>query len=228
MTPYYQDDHVTIYLGDCLELIEQLETPDVVITDPPYGANTHKQAKTNRGSHAVKAITEFGSITYDELSEVLALSNPRRWMILTTEFRHAAAMEDQPPKGFELLRIGVWLKSCGGTPQISGDRPAMGWEAIAYLHNATEPKRWNAGGKHGNYYLPTVRDEHQSSKPLSMYRSFIERFTDLGDLVLDPFMGSGTTLRAAKDLGRKAIGIEIDEKYCEIAARRMGQEVLAL
>jgi site-specific DNA-methyltransferase (adenine-specific) len=66
--------------------------------------------------------------------------------------------------------------------------------------------------------------DHPSPKPLALYRWLIERVA--GHTILDPFMGSGTSLRAAKDLGRKAIGIEIEERYCEIAARRMAQLVL--
>ena len=69
-------------------------------------------------------------------------------------------------------------------------------------------------------------DDHPTPKPLSLMSLFVRLHSESGDLVLDPFMGAGTTLRAAKDLGRRAIGIEIEEKYCEIAAKRMGQETL--
>lgn len=69
---------------------------------------------------------------------------------------------------------------------------------------------------------------HPAVKPVDLLRTLIARSTHRGEVVLDPFMGSGTTLRAAKDLGRKAIGIEIEERYCEVAARRMSQEVLAI
>jgi site-specific DNA-methyltransferase (adenine-specific) len=76
--------------------------------------------------------------------------------------------------------------------------------------------------------MPPRERQHPNQKPDGLVANFIEWTTVLGDLVLDPFMGSGTTLRAAKDLGRKAIGIDIEERYCEIAARRLSQEVLAL
>ena len=69
-------------------------------------------------------------------------------------------------------------------------------------------------------------DGHPCPYPIALPTRCISAVTDIGDIVLDPFAGSGTTLRAAKDLGRKAIGIEIDERYCEIAAKRLGQEVL--
>lgn len=75
---------------------------------------------------------------------------------------------------------------------------------------------------------PPIKRLHPNEKPVEMVGRFIRLATEAGDMVLDPFMGSGTTLRAAKDLGRRAIGIELEEKYCEIAAKRMGQEVLAI
>lgn len=73
-----------------------------------------------------------------------------------------------------------------------------------------------------------MNGQHPTTKPLGLVSRFVSLFSEAGETILDPFMGSGTTLRAAKDLGRKAIGIEIEERYCEIAARRLEQEVLAL
>jgi site-specific DNA-methyltransferase (adenine-specific) len=75
---------------------------------------------------------------------------------------------------------------------------------------------------------PPRNREHPNQKPVEMPSHFIQLHTTAGQVVLDPFAGSGTTLLAAKELGRQVIGIELDERYCEIAARRMGQEVLAL
>lgn len=84
------------------------------------------------------------------------------------------------------------------------------------------------GGRHAFWTFPKGQNTsgHPTGKPIGLFTSFIQDFTEMGETVLDPFMGSGTTLRAAKDLGRKAIGIEIEEKYCEIAVKRLAQEVL--
>ena len=103
----------------------------------------------------------------------------------------------------------------------------MGWEAIAICHGPGK-KRWNGGGRHAFYAHPKGenRSGHPTGKPLPLYRELVRDFADADGTILDPFMGSGTTLRAAKDLNRKAIGIEIEEKYCEIAANRMAQEVM--
>ena len=135
-------------------------------------------------------------------------------------------MEVNPPTGWQFMRFGVWVKT-NPMPQISADRPANGWDGIAYLRNSTKKPGWNGGGKHGNYIHPVISDgKHPTGKPVKIIQSLVERFTDSGETIFDPFMGSGTTLRAAKDLGRKAIGVEIEEKYCEIAAKRLVQGVL--
>ena len=99
--------------------------------------------------------------------------------------------------------------------------------ATDFLLPFDEPRRagltcaWRADVRDGNF-------RHPNEKPIELPTLFITLHTAPNQLVIDPFMGSGTTLRAAKDLGRRAIGIEIDEQYCEIAARRMGQEILNL
>lgn len=225
--PYYSDDHVTIFHGDCLDILDGIDA-DVVITDPPYSSGTHDNAKSNRGSGNGRKALDFEALDFEALRRSLALANPRRWSVLTCDFRHAAQFERHPPDGHELVRVGAWIKS-NPMPQISADRPGAGWEAIAYLHRIGARKEWNGGGKHGNYVLPVDHSNaHPTSKPLTMVRSFVDLFTTPADLIVDPFMGSGTTLRAAKDLGRRAIGIELDERYCEIAARRCAQEVLDL
>jgi site-specific DNA-methyltransferase (adenine-specific) len=108
----------------------------------------------------------------------------------------------------------------------------MGYETICAMHQVGR-STWNGGGKHGVFTHMTSSHEnvngaqvHQTVKPIKLMSELVSLFTDEGEAILDPFMGSGTTLRAAKDLGRKAIGIEIEERYCEIAAKRMAQGVL--
>jgi site-specific DNA-methyltransferase (adenine-specific) len=134
--------------------------------------------------------------------------------------------------GYNYRRTCVWVKP-DGMPQFSGDRPGMGYESLVAMH-APGRSAWNGGGRHGVFTLPKsagtggYAQEHPTTKPVPLLGLLIRLFSDENDLILDPFMGSGTTLRAAKDLGRRAIGIEIEERYCEIAARRLEQEVLAL
>ena len=141
------------------------------------------------------------------------------WMLA---FRHRV---------LDYVRTCVWDK-VDGTPQLTGDRPAVGAEAIVMAHRKGR-KRWNSGGKRGVYRHATNGSErgakpHPSTKPEPLLVELISDFTDVGELILDPFMGSGTTLSAAKRIGRRAVGIEIQEKYCEIAAKRLAQGSLGL
>jgi site-specific DNA-methyltransferase (adenine-specific) len=216
----------TLYLGDCMDILPTLDKVDAVITDPPYGESTHANAKSNRGlGHGNKAI-DFSSMTAHELDQVLVLCGQLcdRWLVSTMEWRHIAKFDVQPPVGWELVRFGVWVKT-NPMPQISADRPAQGWEGIAYMHSTGgEKKRWNGGGTHGNYVGSLVTDgAHPTGKPLPLFSQFVDRFTDRGNLVLDPFMGSGTTGVAAVQMGRKFIGIEREPKYFDIACKRIEQ-----
>ena len=89
--------------------------------------------------------------------------------------------------------------------------------------------RWNDGGLPAVWNFHVGRTgQHPTSKPINLLTAWVRQFSDANETILDPFMGSGTTLVAAKRLGRKAIGIELEEKYCEIAARRLSQGALDL
>jgi site-specific DNA-methyltransferase (adenine-specific) len=159
-----------------------------------------------------------------------ALGRTPRWVLAFCQIEGApiwrAAFEAH---GLNYRRTCIWVKP-DGMPQYSGDRPGMGYEGMIAMH-ASGASRWNGGGRHGVFIVNkadgwTNGAPHPTTKPERLMRDLVGLFTDPGDLILDPFMGSGTTLRAAKDLGRRAIGIEIEERYCEIAAKRMAQEVL--
>lgn len=218
----------TLYLGDCMDILPTLQKVDAVITDPPYGETTHANAKSNRGvGHGNKAI-DFMSITAYQLSQVLELCGERcsRWLVATMEWRHIAKFDVNPPAGWEMVRFGVWVKT-NPMPQISADRPAQGWEGIAYMHSTSgEKKRWNGGGQHGNYIGPVVTDgAHPTGKPVPLFCQFVDNFTERGNSILDPFMGSGTTGVAAIQLGRKFIGIEREPKYFDIACKRIERAV---
>lgn len=226
MKPYYEDSACTIYLGDCREIMPQLGPVDHVITDPPYGSDdTHSGHLSSvtliNGEPAGQALGFVGISSHEMISlaeQFVKIAN--RWCIFTCEWKYIHALPC-------LVRMGIWRKP-DGAPQFTGDRPGTGWEGVAILHREGK-KRWNGGGKHAFWTHPKGenRSGHPTGKPLGLYTQFVADFTDEADTILDPFMGSGTTLRAAKDLGRKAIGIELEEKYAEIAARRLQQDVLS-
>ncbi|MDF2915959.1 MAG: 66, gp66 [Microbacterium sp.] len=236
--PYYTDEHVTLYHGDCREVLAGMADRSVaaVITDPPYSRTTHEMTRSNstrareHGNRVLSGNFGFDSISEADLRSVLTSAGrvTRGWVVATLDYRHAFAFDQAPPSGLRALRIGVWVKK-NPNPQISGDRPAQGWEAIAYMHRDDKRPTWNGGGKAANYVLASAqRQDHPTAKPLPMVQDWVRLFTNPGDTVLDPFAGSGTTLRAALDEGRKAIGVELEERYCEVIAKRLAQGVLDL
>jgi site-specific DNA-methyltransferase (adenine-specific) len=197
-----------------------------VLTDPPYTERTHGKARTPERA----GVTTFAPISDADLKSLLSslARVTRGWVVATLDYRHAAQFDAEPPEGLKVQRLGVWVKT-NPTPQLSGDRPAQGWESIAYMHRADRRSRWAGGGSHGNFISPIPPPEgHPTAKPLPMLRQWVKWFTDPGETVLDPFAGSGTTLRAALDEGRKAIGVELEERYCEVIAKRLAQDVLDL
>ena len=227
MKPYYESELVTLYHADSFEVMQTMEEEsiDCVITDPPFTERTHKGARKNTNKGVQDLIT-FDSFTEKQLySSFEKLGKiTKGWVVSSLDYHHAFKFEDLPPENLRQMRIGVWVKK-NATPQISGDRPAQGWEAISYLHRKDRKAVWNGGGHHGNYVtnIPTATG-HPTPKSLAVLSSFVERFTNLGDTIFDPFAGGGTTLVAARNLGRKVIGVELEEKYCELIANRLSQE----
>lgn len=222
---YYEDEAVTLICSDCLDVLPTLAAVDHVITDPPYAPRTHGMAKTNKGAgHGVIAI-DFASFTYEQLRHALEMCAvaSHRWVIASLDYAHAARFDIDPPLGLRSLRIGVWVKP-NPMPQISADRPAQGWEAISFFHCSDTKPRWNGGGQAGVWTFQVAQNTgHPTSKPLPLLIDLVRLFTDEGETILDPFAGSGTTGVAAKLNGRRAILIERDEKYCEVAANRLRQ-----
>lgn len=234
MTIAYQDRAVTLIRGDAWSYLADLddESVDAVITDPPYDDRTHSMAKSNSktataGGRALSGSkAEFTSMGFDEhraLFEELGRVS-RGWVISTLPTSTAFRFELDPPAGLRCLRVGVWVKT-NPMPILSGDRPALGWEPIVCLLKGGVKPWWNNGGRTINHVGPTSQGSgHPTQKPIEMVRGFVRAFTRPGDLILDPFAGSGTTLRAAADEGRRAVGVECRQDYCDLSARRLGQQ----
>ena len=220
MTPYYADDAITIYLGDCREVAEWL-AGDVMVTDPPYGIRWRHGALDIPG-HKVRAAPGIANDHDTTIrDEALRRFAPRPAVVFGSFYG------SPPPAGRHVL---VWQK-----PADAGlFGPRIGWrrdvEAIWLVGDwPTQPATRSSlvrsldVGSQGSYCKAIG---HPHAKPLDVMRYLIGECPP--GVVVDPFCGSGSTLRAAKDLGRRAIGVELDERYCEIAARRCAQEVLAL
>lgn len=223
---FYERDGITIYKGDCREILPTLGAVDHVLTDPPYSETTHNGARSltsdNRkgGTGDNAGRIDFDAIGAEMIREAVALADPLRWTVATVDWRHVHELECAPPLGARFVRFGIWVKP-DGAPQFTGDRPATGWEAVAIMHKLGGKMRWNGGGNRAVWVFPIARGEHPTEKPLGLLLELVSLFTDPGETILDPFMGSGTTLVAAYQLGRKAIGVEIDERWAEVAARRL-------
>ena len=223
MKPYYADSKVTIFHADYRDVLSAIEPVHCVITDPPYDERTHQGARSH-GQNESKI--DFAPL--DVAATVpLLLCKSLRWTVcfctmeMIFEYRRVAPLS--------WVRAGFWRRP-DGAPQFTGDRPATPGDAIAIMHGPSK-KRWNGGGRHAYYEFGVERGDwrvHPTQKPEPLMVALVSDFSDVGETVLDPFMGSGTTLVAAKRLGRKAIGIELDERYCEVAAKRLAQGALDL
>ncbi len=212
---------VKLMLGDCLTLMRELPDASVaaVVTDPPYGEKTHMGERSLWSSSGrVAQSIDFSSVNDDWIDEFFSecIRVSSGWVIATIDWRHMLALEN---KNF-LVRFGVWIKP-KYTPQISGDRPATGWEAVAICHRAGK-KKWNGGGKCAVWSaLPVSKTDHPTQKPLELIKRFVGLFSNDGDTILDPCAGSGTTGVACVETGRNFIGMEISPDYYAAAQRRI-------
>lgn len=209
MTPYYEDSAVVIYHADCREIIDSL-TADVLVTDPPYGI---------RYSPSENSAKAWGRKTFVGDTVVAGDDEPfdpapflRYPSIVLFGANHYA---DRLPPSPSWL---VWDKRDGMTSNDFADCE-LAWTNLPGVVRLFR-HQWSGALRASERGEPRV---HPTQKPLVLMRWVLDRCP--AGTVLDPFMGSGTTLRAAKDRGRRAIGVEIEERYCEAAAKRMGQEV---
>jgi DNA modification methylase len=211
MRPYYDADGITIYHGDCRELLPGLAA-DAIVADPPYGNAYNPSHRKYQGRTTGLAPVVGDGKPFDP-APFLATDLP---MVLWGANHYANRL---PPSSSWL----VWDKVTRNGLDLRISECELAWT------NCIQRPRifrhlWSGGyraSEQGHFVHPT-------QKPVVLMRWVLGLMSKPGDLILDPYMGSGPVLRAAKDLGRRAIGIEIEERYCEIAAKRLGQGVLPL
>lgn len=223
MKPYYSNAGITIYHGDCREILLSLSTPiDILLTDPPYAVPT----VVAQGRNITR---NLGDLSIVEAGLGLFLNSAFR-LIRPTGRAFVFCDGTSYPVIFRLLygefitALLIWNKGQIGM----GREFRKSHELIAHGWKPDTPIFSDGNGISDILLCSPVQSQqrfHPAEKPVDLLKSLL-RVSD--GLILDPFIGSGSTLRAAKDLGRRAIGIEIEERYCEIAARRLSQEVLQL
>lgn len=222
MTPYYgPTEGVTIYHGDCREVLPLL-TFDVVVMDPPYGVAFAGKSTKHTASSGV-GYTMFED-TPEYVSDVVAplvasLVAAGRRVVMTPGSRNAWLYPRPAAMGTIFYPAGAGNGRWGFTCS----------QPIFYY--GADPRLARGMGSTPDSFASTVAAEqngHPCPKPLSTMTWLVVKASLPGETILDPFMGSGTTLVAAKAIGRRAIGIEIEERYCEIAAKRLAQGALPL
>ena len=209
MKPYYEDKiaGIVIYHGDCREILPQLPKVDLVLTDPPYGIGKDGQKLSTGGHGGRKAYDFLGwDVCRPDKETFDLILNAGETQIIWGGNYFADLL---PPKG----KWFVWDKG----QRINQSDGELAWTSF---DGALRICTFN------RVELMLDNAEHPTQKPLKLITWCIQQTE--AQTILDPFMGSGTTLVAAKILGRKAIGIEIEEKYCEIAVKRLNQSVMRL
>lgn len=226
---------VTLYLGDCRDVLATLGAVDSILTDPPFEKEAHTAIRRTQKSikSGVADALDFIAIT-EELRSVLpqfALQNCEGWFLAFCQVEAVSTWRDaMEVAGLKYKRGMAWVKP-DSSPQFNGQGPAQGYECIASAWCGKGISRWNAGGKRGVYTHNTNgvgrHGVHPTEKPISLMSEIVADFTDVGGLVCDPFMGSGTTGVASVRLGRRFVGIEQDPKYFEIAVERIAKALAA-
>jgi site-specific DNA-methyltransferase (adenine-specific) len=219
MKPYLEEDNITIYHGDCREVWDQIMEPcDVIVTDPPYGiagAPSNLVGGKSKGAYDTNLFEDTQEYI---VNVVVPILNEMRMLIPRAVFTPGEINIHKYP---EPDHMGAFFYPASSSISCWGQRL---WQPIFYYGKDPHQGKLMPDGK---ICVDSDRvGDHPCVKPFNTWKWLVARASVSGDVILDPFMGSGTTLRAAKDLGRRAIGIEIEEKYCEIAAKRLAQKVL--
>jgi site-specific DNA-methyltransferase (adenine-specific) len=244
--PYYSEQGVTIYHGDCREILPIFapSSVDLVLMDPPYGHNN------NNGDLAHRREAALGiRATTDAEARPIANDGPEANDLVRFAFAEASRLLKPgccccccccgggPDPQF--ARWSLWLDELLGFKHaVVWDKGGlgMGWhyrrnyELVLIGEKPGAACRWFGGNAQPNVLrisgIKPPADGHPTPKPIALMAVFIRLHSAPGDLVLDPFAGAGTTLVAAKRLGRRAVGIELEERFCEMAVRRLAQQEL--
>lgn len=224
MKPYYEHAGIKIYHGDCREVLPMLEPVDLVLTDPPYGIGFRYEETY------VDTPDGYAAWLWPTIELAESKVNSTGGVALFQSAKWASKWSSWFPRDYRLIAIPKKFAQMNTALVTWATDYALFWQMpeAPRGHQEWQPEPSRDWFVSSDCCIPRTGPEkaHPCPRPPDMMEYLIQIIAPPDCLILDPFMGSGTTLRAAKDLGRRAIGIEIEEKYCEIAAKRLSQEVL--
>jgi site-specific DNA-methyltransferase (adenine-specific) len=217
--------------GDCMSHLAAMDSSSVdhVICDPPYEMEAHTLQRRVRGKNGIGldfSQLDFAAITDPQRTAVAAeiVRVSKGWILVFCQVEAAMKWRDALVlAGAAYKRTCIWVKP-DGQPQYTGDRPGMGYESIVACYKR-QKSTWNGGGKCGVFTANKNENAdgnvHPTQKPIVLMEQLVRLFTDYGDTILDPFCGSGSTGVAAVRCGRNFIGIEMLDKYHDVAVKRL-------
>lgn len=218
---------VTLYLGDCRDVLPTLEAVDHVIGDPPYEDELHNAMGRIRRNDGREMVQDLGFVGVNTARAEIATACVRAsngWLILFTLAEGVRAWRDDiQTAGGKWDTTLAWVKP-DASPRFNGQGAARGFENAVTAWCGKGYRSWNAGGKRGIYthLVNHLRQgEHPTEKPVSLMSEIILDFTKPGQLICDPFMGSGATGVAAVKAGRRFVGVEMQERWFDLSLRRI-------
>lgn len=226
MKPYYEQGDVTIYHGDSLELLPSMPVCDLVLTDPPFFMPAQHYSSRANWQRSWGDTSILGRWFASVLEVLIPRMNPAARFLSFCDDESYPVFYPELYRRFDVLASLIWDKGGIGL----GSEWRHGHELI--ISARWKDSQWYGGASRSDVLrvknVPSANRLHPVDKPTDLLRQLLEPTTKHGDLVIDPFMGGGSTLLAARLMNRRVIGIELEEKYCEIAAQRVSQEVLPL
>lgn len=220
--------NATLWLGDCRDVLPMLGNVDRVISDPPYEAVMQDKwgvlSRNAPSSHVRHEAIGFDAIDHMRDAVALAIAEAcEGWAILFCMAEGVRAWRDSlEAAGARYKRAMVWIKP-DAMPQFNGQGPSVGHEMLVAAWCGAGHSNWNGGGRPGvfTYNKNTPDSVHPTQKPLPLMKQLVHLFSDAGQTVLDPFMGSGTTGVACVQQDRRFIGIEQNPEHFASACRRI-------
>ncbi len=220
MRPYYDRDDIQIFHADCRDVLPTIEPSavDLVLTDPPYGYRQNDQARSKRSANDPGRDSGLPMIYGDTEPFDPSMLFIFRRLVLFGANHYADRL---PPSASWL----VWDRLNGSTASDNADAELIWTNCGGTIR--TYRQTWRGVAREADWLEPNEH-VHPTQKPVALMTWLLERYTKPGDLVLDPYMGSGPIAKACHMTGRRYIGIELSEAYCAVAVRRLQQQVLPL